>query len=251
MGRREFLILTGGCAVATVAFSGETIRSLAASDTRQLTIGYAPLELAASGGRFQPNVADAASLTSGDGHFLTRSPRITIFGMSGGGDGARNGHRIRVDAHFPAGGADLVYQVGEFRKVSGSSPVSFTMPVDDAQRIRFSIAVRQPVVETQPLSRRSLLTPVPAEVVEQNLTLGVANDGSTLRLVRGFYILSPLVEGDGGPDWSSLELRREGGSYVLREIRGTQLAAPAFEYVLVRVDYGQTEKKTPQVQTHD
>jgi hypothetical protein len=107
------------------------------------------------------------------------------------------------------------------------------MPVDEAQTIRLSVETEREVRTSIPLRRIASL-----KTALQNATLPIAltlRDGeSGIKLVRGFYVIVPLFDGDSDPRWSNYELKKLDGRWALHDSAGTPAS---FEHIVLRIDY--------------
>ncbi len=66
------------------------------------------------------------------------------------------------------------------------------------------------------------------------VTLSLTSEAGSLKLVRGYYVIVPLFDGDAAPSWSSFELRQHEGRMALVDRNGD--VAP-FEHFVLKVDY--------------
>jgi hypothetical protein len=231
MGRREFLVLSSTVAAATAAvgpklFAAETVAP------KRLAVGYVPSDDGAS-------VVAASSIPAGDGRFIGTGARVTVSGASGAATDPR--HRRAVDLLV-----NYSYWDGATRKeapfrawaCSGSgttacqgSPVKFTVPVDEVQKISFSVGVERAGHALRPGRDEG-----PAELGDGTLpvTLSMLSDPASIKLVRGFYVIVPLFDGDAEPRWSAYTLQQREGRWALHDRDGN--VAP-FEHFVLRVDY--------------
>lgn len=200
--RRDFLILTSMAAAAAAAV-GPKLFAAAPPATAKLAIGIAPLD----GGTF----ADAASVPSSDGAFISRGARVAFAGAH---NAKRSGELL---AQFPwFHGSEK--RLAPFRVwARGGNGVRFDMPVDVEQKLLFSLV---------------------AEGATLPVALSLQSDRSALKLVRGVYALVPLFDRDAAPRWPGYELRDDAGRITMQDRRTGQPAA--FEHFLLRVDYVKT-----------
>jgi len=234
MGRRQFLVVTSTCAVATAAVGPKLFAAepAAGAPPKRLAIGYTTLGE-------QTAVMDAATITAGDGGFIGRGARIAVSGASGAPLQPRARRAVELVTHFSYfDGAER--RTAPFRawgcsRTTGcqGSPVSFTVPVDDVQKITFSVGTESGMPEG-PGSRRQMLFGEPTQSAALPVVLTVQNEEGALKLARGFYVFVPLFEGDRDPRWSDFELRQVEGRWTLVDHAG--VVAP-FEHFVLRIDY--------------
>jgi hypothetical protein len=123
MGRREFLIVTSGTALATMALgNGLVLPALAApASGRTFALGYAEvdaLQQSASRRGFYPNVSGSDSLTP-DGDFLRAGARVAIRG--GHAVAANVARSMQLIVQYTAMDADGVTRAFPFYAWSYSS----------------------------------------------------------------------------------------------------------------------------------
>ena len=112
---------------------------------------------------------------------------------------------------------------------------SFNVPVDEDQRIRFTVGVESGAAPSSgPTTRRAIVDAAPTESQALPVVLSLLSGPDSLKLVRGFYVIVPLFENDGEPRWSDWQLRRVEGRMSL--VNGNGDIAP-FEHFVLRVDY--------------
>lgn len=235
MGRREFLRVSSTCAVATAAVGPKLLAGVVSSTPRRLAVGFASLEDA--------GVFAAAAIPAGDGAFIGRGARVTVSGASG--MAAEPSARRAVDllAHYSYfDGAER--KVAPFRAWSCSratgcqgSRVSFNVPVDEQQQLVFSIETERGLPSGVAGTRREALFTGPTERSVAPVTLSLTSEAGTLKLVRGYYVIVPLFEGDAEPSWSSFELRRHEGRMALVDRDG---GVAAFDHFVLKVDYAES-----------
>ena len=222
-GRRQFLKATT-CALATVAVGPRLIAALA-PEPKTIVAGFAPLSVeATSADAFDFNVSSADRLSSGDGAFLRTDARIRVAGVSGVDPHHRRSREFVTHFTVSKDGERMVLPFTAWRcarVVECNSPVSFNIPVDENQNIRFSVRANDNSAE-------ELALPV-------ELTL--LDSGSSAKLNRGYYIIVPIYEGQALPDWSSYSLRRTNGRWAVHELSFGQIRPVAFEHFVVRIDY--------------
>jgi hypothetical protein len=233
MGRRQFLVVSSTCAVATVAVGPKLFAAeAAAAPPKKLAVGFATFGEQAA-------VMDAATIAAGDGGFISRGARIAVSGASGAPLQPRARRAVELLTHFSYfDGAER--RTAPFRawgcsRTTGcqGSPVSFTVPVDDVQKITFTVGTESGTPEG-PGSRRQMLFSEPTQSAALPVVLSVQNEEGTLKLARGFYVFVPLFDGDSDPRWSSFELRQLEGRWTLVDHAG---AVAPFEHFVLRVDY--------------
>ena len=230
MGRRQFLIASSACAIATAAVGPKLFASDGAPP-RRLAVGFARFDESAV-------VVSAAEITAGDGAFIGRGARISVSGASGASVHPKDRRAVELLTHFS-------YFDGASRKVAPfrawgcsrttgcqGSPVSFTVPVDEMQKIMFSVETERGTPRAN-FSRRDALSGATAEAVALPVTLTVQS-GEGTKLVRGFYVIVPLFDDDREPRWSSYELKQVEGRWALTDRDGNP--AP-FEHFVLRIDY--------------
>jgi hypothetical protein len=227
VGRRQF-IATSAMAVAVTALSPKLFAGEAASIARRVAVGYASFDDAAA-------VMAAAAVPAGDGGFIGRGARISISGVSGGSDDpkARRAVELLVNYSYLDGAVrrEAPFRAWACSRATGcqGNPVSFTVPVDEVQRISFGVAVERVGGFAGKTERRSA---VPDEPLPLALTLMSGAD--TLKLARGFYVLVPLFDEEREPPWSRYELKQLEGRWALHDRVGNP--AP-FEHFVLRIDY--------------
>lgn len=245
MGRREFLLVTSGTALAAMAFGQELLPSIPGTvRQRNYALGYAEFDAlrhAEARKGFLPNVSAADSL-SPDGNFLRNGVRISIRGANAAAvnEGSRS-MLLTVQYLVSEGGIQRSYPfyAWSYSKGSGmSSPVSFVVPIDQDQRVRFLLgATAVPSETAAAVSRRGLLTAAEAGAEPDAISLSLlsGSDGSA-KLRRGYYILAPLAAGASAPRWSNLQLRNENGLKLFQS-DGLDVVSANFDYVILYVDY--------------
>ena len=231
MGRRQFLKVSTTCAVATAALGPRLFASEAAAPKR-LAVGFAT---------FEENTAvmSASSIPATDGGFIGRGARITVAGASGAPADPRARRGVELLAHFSyLDGAErrsAPFRAWACSRLTGcqGNPVSFNVPVDEIQKLSFTVGAEKGA----PLGAATRRDALVADVTESTalpLSLSVQEDESALKLTRGFYIVVPMFEGDAEPSWSHWTLRRVEGRWTLVGSDGT--TAP-FEHIVLRIDY--------------
>ena len=228
LDRREFLVVSSVVAAATAAVGPKVFAGEAAVPQR-LAVGFAPPEEGAA-------VVAASSIPAGDGAFIGRGARVSVSGASGGADNprARRAVDLLVNYSYLDGATrrDAPFHAWSCSRTTGcqGSPVSFRVPVDDVQKISLSVGVADEKVAPVGRTIRSGETASAALPV----TLSMLSDPSSLKLVRGFYVIVPLFEGDRDPRWSAFTLDRREGRWALHDSDGN---VASFEHFVLRVDY--------------
>lgn len=237
LGRREFLT-TSACALATVAVSPELFAGLA-WQPKLIVAGFAPLEIESAGtGRFERNVIAAERIGAADPAFRRHGASVSMNGLSGGDPGTRRA--MEFLAHYTYTEAGQSHVVPFHVWARGGGPVRFTVPVDDQQRIRFSVTAPMPPTETAaPPTRRVFARQAKGEAVPTALPVELSLTGG-VSLRRGFYVVVPVYDGQSSPDWSSYSLRRAGARWALHAVDGKPVA---FEHFVVRVDHAAPRPK--------
>jgi len=229
MGRRQFLVASSACAV-TAAVAGPKLFA-AGAPPRRLALGFARFDEAAA-------VAGANKVRAGDRAFISRGARISVSGASGVSADPKQRRAVELLTHFS-------YVDGTERKVAPfrawacsrttgcqGSPVSFTVPVDEMQKIEFTVETERGTPRAA-LSRRDAMSGVTLGAVAMPVTLTLKRDEGT-KLARGFYVIVPLYDHDRQPRWSSYELKTFDGRWALHDGNGN--VAP-FEHFVLRIDY--------------
>lgn len=233
MGRRDFL-RTSACALATAAVGPKLIAGLAV-EPRLIVAGFAPLEIESAGtGSLERNVMAAERIAFADRAFLRHGARVSMNGVSGRHPGARRAVDFLTHYAYTADGGEQRFVPYHVWAGHAGMPVRFTVPVDEQQRIRFSVTAPMPVVkDAAPESRRFLARKPKTELAPTALPVELSFDGR-VKLTRGYYVIVPVYDGEKAPDWSSYSLAKDGSRWTLH----TRDAKPAaFEHFVVRVDY--------------
>jgi len=235
IGRRQFLVVSSTCAVAAAVapklFGGEPAVRL-----KRLTVGFASQEENAV-------LMAASGVPAGDGAFISRGARITVSGASGIAADPRERRAIELLAHYSyLDGAErleapfLAWGCSRQTGCQGNA-VSFNVPVDEVQRVRFTVGVESGTVAAgAATSRRGVLDRVTDAPDSRALpvSLSLLSEPDSLKLVRGYYVIVPLFENDGEPRWSNWRVARAEGRLALVDSAGN--VAP-FEHFVLRVDY--------------
>jgi len=233
VGRRQF-IATSAMAVAATALSPKLFAGEATSIARRVAVGYAPIDDAAA-------VIAAASIPAGDGGFIGRGARISVSGVSGASEDPKSRRTVEllVNYSYLDGSVrrEAPFRAWACSRATGcqGNPVNFTVPVDEVQRISFSVVVEradQPTAAS-PMGRRE-----PAEE-PLPLALTLMSGAGTLKLVRGFYVLVPLFGNEREPAWPLYHLAQLEGRWSLHN----QFENPApFEHFVLRIDYARPKR---------
>jgi hypothetical protein len=233
IGRREFLV-SSTYALGAVAVGPTLFGAGGVSMPKRLAVGFASVG--------ENTALNAASdVPAGDGGFIGRGARITVSGVSGAPADPARRRAVELLTHYSyfdgSERRNAPFRAwGSSRKTgSQGNSVSFNMPVDDVQSIRFSVGVESgSVAAGAPTSRRRAVGGASMELQALPVTLSLLSDGDSLKLVRGFYVIVPLFEQDSEPRWSQWQVRRVEGRLALVDTNSNP--AP-FEHFVLRVDY--------------
>lgn len=223
IGRRQFLVVSSTCAVAA-ATVGPNLFAGDASQPKRLAVGFA-------GFGDDPSVMPAASIPSGDGGFIGRGARITTTGAIAASEVPRERKAVELLAHYSYadGGerrvAPYVAWASSRRTGSQGNGVGFTVPVDEVQKIVLTVGVARNRNQVKEDGGDSTSVPV---------TLSLQDGDGAVRLVRGYYVIVPMFEGDSDPNWSNWNVVKSGGRPSLVDREGN--VAP-FEHFVLTVDY--------------
>ena len=230
MGRRQFLRVSSTCALATAAFGPKLFAEGLAMSPRRLTVGFAPLG--------EAGVVAAAAVPAGDGAFIGRGARITVSGASGAPGNPRDRRAVDLLAHYSyfdgAERKSTPFRAWSCSRTTGcqSNQVSFNVPVDDQQKLVFSIETERGTPSGASGTRRDVLAPTESAV--SPVILSLTSEAGTLKLVRGYYVIVPLFDRDEDPSWSSYEIRRNQGRMALVDRDGN---VAGFEHFVLKIDY--------------
>ncbi len=234
IGRRQFLVFSSTCALATATLGPRLFAGEGAAP-RRLVFGYASLEENAS-------VSSASKISAADGGFISRGARVVVSGASGSRVNPLERRAVALMTHFSyfdgSERKSAPFQAwGSSRKTgSQGNSVGFNVPVDEVQRISFNLDVERGATTAAPAtsSRRRAIGGNPQQVEGFPVTLSLQNEPGSLKLARGFYVIVPLFEGDSEPRWSSFTLRALNGRVQLVDANG----GPAtFEHFVLKTDY--------------
>ena len=232
MGRRDFLRVSSACALVTAVAGPKLFAAAAASAPQRLVVGFASPE------DFDGVIA-ASSIPAGDGAFIGRGARITVHGARRTSAEPRARRTVDLLAHYSyfdgAERKSVPFRAWSCSRASGCEGhrAAFNVPVDEEQKLSFSLETERGTPSGGGASRRELLAPA-AERAVSPVTLSLTSEAGSLKLVRGYYILVPLFDSESEPSWSSYELRSHEGRMTLLDRDGN--VAP-FEYFVLRVDY--------------
>jgi hypothetical protein len=232
MGRRQFLVVSSTGAVATAVLGPKLFANALTTSPRHLAVGYAPLEADAA-------VAAASTINSVDGGFIGRGARIVVSGASGTSAEPRGRRGVELLAHYSYfDGAErktTPFHAWGCSRVTGcqGSPTSFTFPVDEVQKISFTVSAESGA-PAKSIQRREALALDTTQRTELPLSLSLQDEAGSHRLVRGFYIVVPMFDGDSQPRWSSYVLREVEGRWTLVDSSGS---VASFEHFVLRIDY--------------
>ena len=237
MGRREFLLLASGTAVAAVAFGGQKILPLptpTGSSLSTVSLGYLdPRSVDVAG---NVRVSSAAVVPSGDGSLISSGARVIILGANLSKSSQRD--KILLDAKFPVwiDGAwkPVSFQAWSFDRTSRteSSPVSFYVPLDTHQRLTMSLVTRTTASQPQVVTRRDMLSVAPGSALDEvPVVLSITSESGSMKLRRGYYFIAPLMTGEREPNWASFQTHPDDG-YKLYDG-----STPAdFDYIILKID---------------
>ena len=230
IGRRQFLVTSSACAVATVAI-GPKLFAAETDAPRRLAVGFARFDDA--------TVIAAEQITAGDGAFIGRGARISVSGASGASADPKERRAVELVTHYSYfDGAER--KLAPFRAWACSretgcqgNPVSFTVPVDEMQKILFTVETERGTPRAGITRRDALAGGGTPEAVALPVTLTLQS-GAGMKLTRGFYVIVPMYDNDAEPRWSAYELKKHEGRWAL--VDGAGNVAP-FEHFVLRIDY--------------
>jgi hypothetical protein len=235
LGRREFLKLSAAGALITAAASPKLFAGEVAAPKR-LAVGFAPPDENA-------RLVDAAAIPAGDGGFIRRGARVAVSGASGVPADPRHRRAVDLLVNYSywdgATRREAPFRAWACSRASAcqGNPVKFTVPVDEVQKISFSVGVERggrPV--GAPMTRRDVAAGIEPAVSEDALpvTLSILSEAGSLKLVRGFYVIVPLFDGDRDPRWSDYTLQQAEGRWAMHDRNGE---VASFEHFVLRIDY--------------
>lgn len=230
IGRRQFLITSSAAAVAAATIGPQLFA--ASTSAKRLAVGYTAFE-------GDGVIRSASSVPAADGGFIGRGARITASAPSPVSPDPRNRRAVELIAEYPYfDGAErkiAPFHAWASSRLNGAkgSPTSFTIPVDEVQKLSFIINAESGAPHGASATRRDLLaepttnTPLP-------LVFSLQNEAGSIPLARGFFVVVPLFENDAEPRWGSLSVRTVGGFSTLVDADGQ----PAMlEHFLLKIDY--------------
>jgi hypothetical protein len=232
IGRRQFLIFSSTCAVAAATMGPRLFGGELTTQPKRLAVGFAAFEENAA-------VVAASSIPAGDGGFIGRGARIVASGASGASADPRARRAVELLAHYSyLDGAErrsTPFRAWACNRVTGcqGNSVGFTVPVDEVQKIVFTVGVETGAPEGS-ASRRAALTIDATESTPLPLVLTLQDEPGAVKLTRGFYVIVPMFDGDSDPRWGAWTLRIVEGRWSLVDGEGN--TAP-FEHFVLRVDY--------------
>lgn len=244
MGRREFIMLASGSAVAAIAFGDQFLSAApaaAGADTPvSFSLGYSDLRSADGGGKVR--VSSATMVTSSDGSLISNGATVRIIGANVAKSSQRR--QIYLDVMFPAwvnGERTLVpYHAWSYdRSGASGSPVAFLVALDVTQRISMTLGVKSASPQGAGVSRRDILAGSAASSGEVPVVLSLMNESGATKLRQGYYFVAPRVAGESEPAWSAYQFRPEEGHKLYD---GDQAAD--FDYIVVRVDAAPPQELT-------
>jgi hypothetical protein len=235
IGRRDFLV-SSTCALAAVAVGPKLFGGEFASPPKRLAVGFASFDEGAT-------VMAASGIPAGDGRFISRGARITVAGASGASDDPRARRGVELTTLFSyfegSERREAPFRAWGCSRKTGcqGNAVSFTVPVDEEQRIRFTVGVETGSTSAGAQSSRRRAVGNAAAVTQSQvlpISLSLLSEPDSLKLVRGSYVIVPLFENDSEPRWSDWQLGRVNGRTALVDANGN--VAP-FEHFVLRLDY--------------
>jgi len=230
MGRREFLIVSSTVAVATAAI-GPKLFAAEAVAPKRLAVGYAPSDESAA-------LVPASSIPAGDGRFLRGGARISVSGASGVSADPRSRRAVELLVNYSywdgAARKQAPFRAWACSRTTGcqGNPVKFTVPVDEMQKISISVGVERG--PRAAVTSRAVAGPPAIGDDALPVTLSMLSDPSSLKLVRGFYIIVPLFDDDAEPRWSAYTLQQREGRWALHDRDGN---VASFEHFVLHIDY--------------
>lgn len=233
MGRRDFLRVSTTCAVATVAVGPKLLAGLGATSPRRLAVGFS------SPDDFH-GVIDATSIPAADGTFIGRGARVTVSGASGAPAEPRARRTVDLLAHYSyfdgAERKSAPFRAWSCSRTTGcqGNRISFNVPVDELQKLAFSVESERGTPTGTIASRRDAVLGGAAESSLAPVILSLTSEADSLKLVRGYYVIVPLFDGDSAPSWSAFELRLHEGRMALVDRNG---AVAPFEHFVLKIDY--------------
>jgi hypothetical protein len=238
MGRRQFLKVSSTTAVAA-AVLGPKLFAGEVTAPKRLAVGFASLEASAV-------LMAASSIPASDGTFIGRGARITASGASQVAGRPSERRVVELVTHFSYfDGAELktapftAWACSRTTGCQGNS-VAFNVPVDETQKVTFSVSVEKGIVVSatgvaRTTRRRAVGGPSAANQAQAlPLILSLQNEPGSVRLARGYYVVVPLFDGDSEPSWSRWTIGAVDGRVQLVDETG---AAAPFEHFVLKADY--------------
>jgi hypothetical protein len=235
LGRRDFIRVSSTCAIATAAVGPKLLADTVTFAPRRLAVGFASPDADV--------VFAADSIPAGDGAFIGRGARITVSGASGAPAEPRGRRAVDLLAHYSyfdgAERKSVPFRAWSCSRTTGcqGNRVSFNVPVDEEQKLVFTVETERGTPTGTVASRREAMFGGATERAVAPVTLSLTSEAGSLKLVRGYYIIVPLFGGDSVPSWSSFALRRHEGRMALVDSNGN--VAP-FEHFVLKVDYAES-----------
>lgn len=233
-GRRQFLIASSTCALATAVVGPKLFAGASASLPKRLAVGFASVDEDAA-------LNAASTVPAGDGGFIGRGARITVSGASGVSADPGQRRAVELLTHYSyfdgSERRDAPFRAWGCSRKTGcqGNSVSFTVPVDEEQRIRFSVGVESGSTSAgAPTTRRRAVGGAATESQALPVTLSLLSEPDSMKLVRGYYVVVPLFENDGDPRWSDWQIRRVDGRMAIVDGNGN---LALFEHLVLRIDY--------------
>lgn len=248
LSRRGFLIASTTAAGAALALGPNLFAEV--GEVKRWAVGYVPLDGLSDDGAFAPNMTDGRRIAASDPQLREQGARVRILGIAGLSAQPAERRAHAVFAHFAIrgeGGQRLLvpyqaWMAGRFADSTGN-PVAFYVPLDVDDRVRLSILTASPKpAPAGQVSRRSLLARPETSAVQETVidalpvTLSLSGGRGTVKLIRGYYVITPLFEGQSVPDWRRLQLRGVNGGCALHEARGGKVVPVDFEHVVLSVN---------------
>lgn len=236
MGRREFLVVSSTCALATVAVGPQLLAGSSEAAPRSLAVGYAALD--------QTGVAAATAVPAGDGGFIGRDARITVSGASGTFPVPRAHRAVDLLVYYSyldgATRRSTPFRAWSCSRSTGcqGNQVSFNVPVDELQKLVLTVGTERGLPAGIGASRREAMLGGTTEAGLVPVALSLTSERDTLKLVRGYYVIVPLFEDEQAPAWSAFTLGRHEGRMALVDRDGN--VAP-FEHFVLKVDYARKD----------
>lgn len=232
IGRREFLVVSSTCALATAVIGPKAFAGDAAAPAKRLAVGFVAFG--------EPStLASAASIPSGDGAFIARGARVWMCAASGSvSAGGRRGVELLTHYSYLDGAErrDAPFRAwASGRNGSDAQSIAFSVPVDETQKIDFSVAIERPVSQTGGTRsrRRAVGGAKTTQLDHLPLSLTLLS-GEGLKLARGYYVIVPLLEDEREPRWSSYAMHTTDGRPRVVDLFGEP--AP-FEHFVLSIDY--------------